>query len=46
MPYANKSAVIATLLALPGPAIDKQKLLTVLALDGETIPLRGDRPSI
>ncbi len=38
MPYADKADKIASLLQLQLPAIDKQKLLTILVLSGETIP--------
>jgi hypothetical protein len=38
MPYVDKEDTIASLLQLPLPTIDKQELLTVLALSGETIP--------
>lgn len=38
MPYVDKEGTIASLLQLPLPAIDKQDLLTVLVLSGETIP--------
>lgn len=38
MPYVDKANTIASLLQLPLPAIDKQDLLTVLVLSGETIP--------
>ena len=37
MPYVDKADMIASLLQLQLPAIDKQGLLTVLALSGETI---------
>ncbi len=38
VPFVNKDDTIASLLKLPRPAIEKQTLLTVLALSGETIP--------
>lgn len=38
MPYVDKGGVIASLLQLPVPTIDKQHLLTALVLAGETIP--------
>jgi hypothetical protein len=38
MPYVDKADTIASLLQLPLPAIEKQDLLTVLVLSGETIP--------
>jgi hypothetical protein len=38
MPYVDKADMIASLMQLPLPAIDKQDLLTVLVLSGETIP--------
>ena len=38
MPYIDKTDTIAKLLRLPVPPIEKQKLLTVLVLSGETIP--------
>jgi len=37
MPYVDKADTIASLLQLPLPVIDKQDLLTVLVLSGETI---------
>ncbi len=39
MPYVDKADTIASLLRLPLPAFDKQDLLTVLVLSGETIPV-------
>ena len=41
MPYVNNSDLIASLLQLPVPAIDKQGVLTVLVLSGETIPVEA-----
>ena len=38
MPYIDKTDTIAKLLRLPVSPIEKQKLLTVLVLSGETIP--------
>jgi len=38
MPYVNKANKIASMLQLPLPAIEKQNLLQVLVLSGETIP--------
>ncbi len=38
MPYVDKEDKIASLLQLPLPAIDKQDLLTVFVVSGETIP--------
>lgn len=38
MPYVDKADTISSLLQLPLPTIDKQDLLTTLAVSGETIP--------